>query len=118
MMQAGHEKRLAAKVMWYFPIIPHLKCLFAIAKTTKLMRWHAKDRVNDGKLRHPADGTQWRAKDEILWVKFKELFEFYIFSSGCPNLVLLDHVWSFYPMCVNLIIESLYLSNLTFFFCL
>ena len=25
------------------------------------MRWHAKDRVNDGKLRHLADGAQWRA---------------------------------------------------------
>ena len=60
-MQAGHEKRLAAKVMWYFPIIPRLKHLFAIAKTAKLMRWHAEDRVNDGKLRHPTDGTQWRA---------------------------------------------------------
>jgi hypothetical protein len=57
MMQAGHEKRLVAKVMWYFPIIPPLKRLFATAKIAKLMRWHAKDRVNDGKLQHPVDGT-------------------------------------------------------------
>jgi hypothetical protein len=89
MMQAGREKRPAAKVMWYFPIIPHLKCLFAIAKIAKLMRWHVKDRVNDGKLRHPADGTKWRAKDAVLWVKFKELFEFYNFflwmSKSCPS---------------------------------
>jgi Zn-finger nucleic acid-binding protein len=61
MMQASHEKRLATKVMWYFPIIPHLKCLFATAKTAKLMRWHAEDRVNDGKLQHSADVAQWRA---------------------------------------------------------
>ena len=61
MMQAGREKRSVAKVMWYFPIIPCLKHLFATAKTAKLMRWHVKDRVNDGKLRHPADGAQWRA---------------------------------------------------------
>ena len=61
MMQACHEKRPATKVMWYFPIIPCLKHLFATAKTTKLIWWHAKDRVNDGKLRHPADGAQWRA---------------------------------------------------------
>ena len=60
-MQAGHKKRPATKVMWYFPIIPRLKRLFATAKTTKLMRWHAEDRVNNGKLRHPADGAQWRA---------------------------------------------------------
>jgi hypothetical protein len=58
-MQADREKRPAAKVMWCFPIIPHLKRLFAIAKTAKLMRWHAEDRVNDGKLWHPADGAQW-----------------------------------------------------------
>ena len=61
MMQACHEKRPATKVMWYFPIIPCLKHLFATAKTMKLMRWHVEDRVNDGKLRHPADGAQWRA---------------------------------------------------------
>ena len=35
--------------------------MFATTKTTKLMGWHAKDQVNDGKLRHPADGAQWRA---------------------------------------------------------
>jgi hypothetical protein len=61
MMQAVHEKRLAAKVMWYFPIIPRLKRMFATGKTVKLIRWHAEDRVNDGKLRHPANGAQWRA---------------------------------------------------------
>ena len=61
MMQAGHKKRLATKVMWYFPIIPRLKRLFATAKTTKLMRWHVEDRVNDGNLWHLADGAQWRA---------------------------------------------------------
>jgi len=43
MVQAGREKRLATKVMWYFPIIPRLKRLFATTKTTKLMRWHVED---------------------------------------------------------------------------
>jgi hypothetical protein len=52
MVQAGYEKRLAVKVMWYFPIIPRLKRLFAIAMTAKLTRWHVEDRVNDGKLWH------------------------------------------------------------------
>ena len=32
-------------------------------KTAELMRWHAKKRVNDGKLRHLANGSQWRAID-------------------------------------------------------
>ena len=47
--------------MWYFPIIPRLKRLFVNKKSTKLMRWHAKRHVNDGKLKHPTDGSQWRA---------------------------------------------------------
>ena len=57
MMQAGREKRSVAKVMWYFPIIPRFKHLFATTKTVKLMRWHVEDRVNDGMLRHPTDGA-------------------------------------------------------------
>jgi len=61
MMQGGHEKRLTVKVMLYFPIIPRLKRLFATTKIAKLIRWHAKDRVNDGKLWHPTNGAQWRA---------------------------------------------------------
>jgi hypothetical protein len=57
MMQAGCKKRPATKVLWYFPIIPRLKHLFATTKIAKLMKWHVEDRVNDGKLRHPADGA-------------------------------------------------------------
>jgi hypothetical protein len=32
-------------------------------KIAQLMRWHAKKHVNDGKLRHPVDGSQGRAID-------------------------------------------------------
>ena len=60
-MKGDRNKRPPAKVVWYFPIIPRLKRLFANAKTAKLMRWHAEDRLVDGNLRHPADGSQWRA---------------------------------------------------------
>jgi hypothetical protein len=55
------NKRPPKKVMWYFPIIPFLKRLFANEKIVERMRWQAEKRVNDGKLRHPADGSQWRA---------------------------------------------------------
>ncbi|XP_039815036.1 uncharacterized protein LOC120677915 [Panicum virgatum] len=60
-MKGDRNKRPPAKVVWYFPIIPRLKRLFANAKTAKLMRWHAEDRLVDGNLRHHADGSQWRA---------------------------------------------------------
>ncbi|XP_023756321.1 uncharacterized protein LOC111904846 [Lactuca sativa] len=48
-----------AKVLWYLPIIPRLKRLFANAKDAKLMRWHA-ERTIDNKIRHVADSPQWR----------------------------------------------------------
>ena len=54
------RKRVPAKVMWYAPIIPRLKRLFRNKEHAKLMRWHSEDRKKDGKLRPPADGSQWR----------------------------------------------------------
>lgn len=51
------------KVVWYFSIIPRLKCLFANAKDVKLLLWHAEGRIQNGKLRHPADSPQCRNID-------------------------------------------------------
>jgi hypothetical protein len=55
--------KVPAKVMWYFPIIPHLKRLFRNKENAKLMTWHKSDRKQDHMLRHPADGYQWRMID-------------------------------------------------------
>jgi hypothetical protein len=54
------RKRVPAKVMWYAPIIPPLKCLFRNKECAKLMRCHMEDHKKDEILRHPADGSQWR----------------------------------------------------------
>ena len=54
------RKKIPAKVMWYAPMIPWLKCLFQNKEHAKVMRWHREDRKKDGKLRVPADGSQWR----------------------------------------------------------
>ena len=51
------EKKIPAKVMWYAPIIPHLKRLFRNKDHAKLLRWHKEDRKVDNMLRHPADGS-------------------------------------------------------------
>ena len=64
------SKKIAAKVMWYFPIIPRLKRLFRSKENAKLMRWH-KERKQDNFLRHPADGSQWRNIDR----EFKDFAE-------------------------------------------
>ncbi|GJZ16140.1 ribonuclease H-like domain-containing protein [Tanacetum coccineum] len=52
-----------AKQLWYFPIVPRLKQLFANEKDAKLLRWHTEGRKRDGKLRHVADSPQWRKID-------------------------------------------------------
>nr|AAU43925.1 putative polyprotein [Oryza sativa Japonica Group] len=62
------KKRIPAKVMWYFPIIPQLRRLFRNKGNARILRWHAEERQQDGMLRHPADGSQWRNIDR----KFKE----------------------------------------------
>jgi hypothetical protein len=54
------RKRVPAKVMWYAPIIPRLKCLFRNKEHARLLRWHKEDRKKDAMLRLPADGLQWR----------------------------------------------------------
>nr|ABG65965.1 transposon protein, putative, CACTA, En/Spm sub-class [Oryza sativa Japonica Group] len=62
------KKRIPAKVMWYFPIIPRVRRLFRNKGNARMMRWHAEERQQDGMLRHPADSSQWRNIDR----KFKE----------------------------------------------
>ena len=57
------KNRPPAKVVWYFPIIPRLKRLFANGRNAELLRWHAEKRKKDGMLRHPADSAQWRNID-------------------------------------------------------
>ncbi|WVZ91559.1 hypothetical protein U9M48_037711 [Paspalum notatum var. saurae] len=59
------RKRIPAKVMWYFPIIPRLKRLFQNKEHAKMVRWHKEDRKEDDMLRHPADGSQWRKVDRM-----------------------------------------------------
>jgi len=54
------KKKIPAKVMWYFPVIPRLKRLFRSKENAKLMRWHKEDRKRDEMMRHLADGSQWR----------------------------------------------------------
>jgi len=47
------------KVVWYLPIIPRLKRLFANPREAKRLRWHHDERTADKYMRHPKDGAQW-----------------------------------------------------------
>ncbi|XP_050206738.1 uncharacterized protein LOC126656261 [Mercurialis annua] len=57
------NRKKPAKVLRYFPLIPRLQRLFISKKTSTDMRWHVMGRIEDGMLRHPADGVAWKAFD-------------------------------------------------------
>jgi len=55
------------KVMWYLPIIPMMKGLFANPYDAKNLRWHTVERKCEGMYRHLAYSFQWKKfDDEIL----------------------------------------------------
>nr|KYP42000.1 hypothetical protein KK1_036616 [Cajanus cajan] len=60
-----YEKGGPAKVLWYLPIIPRFKRLFANATDAMNLTWHADNRNCDGMLRHPADSPQWKIIDGL-----------------------------------------------------
>ncbi|WVZ91082.1 hypothetical protein U9M48_037300 [Paspalum notatum var. saurae] len=59
------RKRIPAKVMWYFPIIPRLKRLFQNKEHAKMVRWHKEQSKEDDMLRYPTDRSQWRKVDRM-----------------------------------------------------
>nr|XP_004492197.1 uncharacterized protein LOC101504131 [Cicer arietinum] len=59
------SKRPPAKVLWYLPIVPRFKHLFANTNDAKIVRWHANERKRDRQLRHPADSLQWKKIDDL-----------------------------------------------------
>ena len=64
----GDEKRrhgAPQKVAWYFPVIPHIWCLFASSKDAQLLQCHKEGRKQDDLIRHPADSSQWHIIDYI-----------------------------------------------------
>ena len=81
------QKKIPAKVLWYAPIIPRLKCLFRNKDNAKLLWWHKEDRKVDNMLRHPADGSQLRAIDR----------EFLEFADEARNLRFALSTYGFNP---------------------
>nr|KYP57386.1 hypothetical protein KK1_003647 [Cajanus cajan] len=53
-----------AMVLWYLPIIPRFKRLFAIKEDAKNLTWHENGRKVDKFLRHPTDSPQWKRIDK------------------------------------------------------
>ena len=63
------RKGVPAKVLWYFPPIPRFQRMYKSSETANNLVWHAKERVRDDKLRHPADSPSWKLVDNM-WPDF------------------------------------------------
>ena len=62
----GHDtkrRRVPNKILRYFPLTPRLRRLYMSERTSSEMRWHEEGRIDDGKLRHPADSKAWKHVD-------------------------------------------------------
>ncbi|KAA0065965.1 transposase [Cucumis melo var. makuwa] len=63
------RKQIPSKVIWYFPPIPRFKRLFRSIECPENLTWQASERIEDGKLRHPADSPAWKLVD-FKWPDF------------------------------------------------
>ena len=63
------KKGPPAKVLWYIPIIPRFKRLFANANDAKDLTSHADGRNCDGMLHHLIDSFHWK-KINSLYLEF------------------------------------------------
>jgi hypothetical protein len=58
------KRKIPALVMWYLPVIDHLKHVFSNPRDAEQVCWHSeKRRKNNEEIRHSADGTQWKIFD-------------------------------------------------------
>ncbi|KAJ9551365.1 hypothetical protein OSB04_015410 [Centaurea solstitialis] len=56
-------KKVAHKVLRYFPLTSRLQRLYYSRHTAKNMIWHNTGRSEDGAMRHPVDGSSWKEFD-------------------------------------------------------
>nr|GFA14624.1 hypothetical protein [Tanacetum cinerariifolium] len=93
-----------AKMLWYLPIIPRLKKLYANPKDAKLLRWHAKERKTDGKMRHVADSPQWKNIDRDFKKFGSEIrnIRFGLCSDGINPFKILSSRHSTWPVLLSI----------------
>ena len=59
------QSRIPALVMWYLPVTDRLRCIFLNPKEATLMAWWDDERkVDDDRIAHPANCSQWQRIDE------------------------------------------------------
>jgi len=59
------KKGTPVKVLWYLPIVPRFKCLFANGDDAKDLTWLANGRNCNKMVRHLTDCSQWKKIDHL-----------------------------------------------------
>ncbi|XP_043694245.1 uncharacterized protein LOC122644951 [Telopea speciosissima] len=57
------KSKVPEKTLRHFPLIPRVQRLYRSSVTSSDMRWHKDGRIDDGKIRHPADAEAWKDFD-------------------------------------------------------
>ncbi|XP_076952589.1 uncharacterized protein LOC143626347 [Bidens hawaiensis] len=57
-------KKIAQKVLCYFPLTSRLRRMYSSRFIAKDMIWHSTGRSTDGMMRHPVDGKAWQEFDK------------------------------------------------------
>jgi hypothetical protein len=59
------QRKIPTLVMWCLPVVNRLRYMFLNPKEAALMIWWDDERnLDDDKIGHPADGTQWQSFDD------------------------------------------------------
>jgi hypothetical protein len=61
-IQGSKERKVSALVIWYLHVIDRLKHMLNNPRDAQLLLWHVQGKTV-GKIRHPADGRQWKHFD-------------------------------------------------------
>ncbi|XP_021835652.1 uncharacterized protein [Spinacia oleracea] len=98
------KKAPPAKVIWYLPIIPRFRRLFATESDAKNLKWHDEGRKKDGLLRHPADSPQWRNIDRAYPEFKKEVrnLRLGLCTDGMNPYGTLSSQWSTWPVLLTI----------------
>ena len=56
-------KKISAKVLRHFPLIPRLQILFMSSNTASYMTWHAQGRATNDLMRHSIYSLSWKTFD-------------------------------------------------------
>ena len=85
-------------------MIPRLERLFANPASAKLLCWHADERKKDGKLRHPADASQWREIDNkyIIFAKESRNIRFALSTDGMNPFGNMTTTHSTWPVLLSI----------------